>query len=263
MRLIFTLIFSGLSLVSLAQADSSVLSFESFISLVKNHHPVALQAEIKAEMGLANLRSARGNFDPKLQADLAQKYFEDKEYYDLGEGKLKIPTWFGIELEGGYERNEGQFLNPENTVPASGLWFAGISVPVGEGLFIDERRASLRKAQAMVKQNEAERDALLNELLMNAGYAYWDWFNAYYNLKIYEEALVVTQQRLDAVKLGAELGDRPDIDTLEAGIQQQNRELNLQQAQLEYRNATAFLSIYLWQEGVIPVERGGPQQLHI
>jgi hypothetical protein len=49
-------------------------------------------------------------------------------------------------------------------------------------------------------------------------------------------------------------GDRPFIDTVEAGIQVQNRKLNLQQAQLEYQNARALLSVYLWFDGAVPLE---------
>lgn len=233
---------------------TSVLSIDSFLSIVKKHHPIAYQANIKLESGEANLLSARGKFDPKIEADVAQKYFKGDEYYDLGEGKLKIPTWFGIDLESGYERNQGQFLNPENNVPNAGLWFAGISVPIGQGLFIDERRNELRKAQSMLQQSQSEKDLLLNQLVLSSGLAYWEWFKSYNNLKVYEDALVLAQQRYQAVKLGAELGDVPFIDTLEAGIQYQNRLLNLQQAQLIFKNSTAFLSIYLWQEGVIPLE---------
>lgn len=233
---------------------TATFSLDSFMNVVKRHHPVALQAALQTEKGAAALQQARGGFDPKVQADVAQKYFEEKEYYELGESKLKIPTWFGIELEGGYERNQGEFLNPENNVPTAGLWFAGVSVPIGQGLFIDERRAELRKAQSVVLQSEAERDLILNDLLFSAGMAYWDWFKSYNNRLVYQEAYQLALQRFNAVKQSAVLGDAPFIDTLEAGIQLQNRILNLEQARLNYKNATAFLSVYLWNEGVIPLE---------
>jgi len=251
----FFLLLISISFKGYTQADSTTtFTFSSFLKIVRIHHPMALQSRLQTKIGAANLLKARGGFDPKIQGDIAQKYFENKEYYDLGEGKLKVPTWFGIEFEAGYERNQGQFLNPENNIPTAGLWFAGISVPLGEGLFIDERRAELRKAQIMIKQTDAERELIFNELLYSAGIAYWDWFMAYHNLQVYQNALVLAQQRFDAVKQGAFLGDTPSIDTLEASIQLQNRILNLEQALLDYKNSTAFLSIYLWQEGVIPME---------
>ena len=225
-----------------------------FFKFVKEHHPIALQAEIKVEMGLAQIQEARGGFDPKIEADVAQKYFKGKEYYDYGEGVLKIPTWFGVELEGGYERNQGEFLNPESSVPSAGLWFAGISVSLGEGLFIDERRAALRTAQAMMDQNEAEKDLLLNNLLLEAGFAYWNWFNAYYALQVNRDALELANVRFIAVKQSAAFGDKPTIDTLESGIQVQNRRLNLNEAELDYTNTRAYLNTFLWQNGLIPLE---------
>lgn len=229
-------------------------TFEEFQKQVKGNHPIALQAEMKLDIARAKLLGARGGFDPKVSADIAQKYFKDIEYYDLGTGKLKIPTWFGLEFEGGYERNEGVFLNPQNNVPTAGLWFGGISVPVGKGLLIDERRAELRKAQVLQTQNDAERRIALNELLFQSGKAYWKWFEAFHFLKIYEDALNLAQIRYDGVKTGAQLGDLPSIDTLEAGIQLQNRRLSLQEARLNFRNQSLELSVYLWESGLIPLE---------
>ena len=226
----------------------------SFFELIKVYHPIALQAQNRVEMGTTQIQEARGGFDPKIQADIAQKYFKGKEYYDYGEGKLKIPTWFGIELEGGYERNQGEFLNPESSVPSAGLWFAGVSVSVGEGLFIDERRASLRSAQAMLNQNIAEKDLMLNNLLLEAGYAYWNWFNSYYTLQISRDALDLANIRFIGVKQSAALGDKPTIDTLESVIQVQNRMLNLNEAELNFKNTTAYLNTFLWKDGLLPLE---------
>ena len=255
MRRIFIYLLLLRTISSSAQVDSMpILSLDSFLSKVRNHHPIAMQAEMQLNRGEANLQGARGAFDPKIGASMAQKYFDNQEYYDLGNAQFKIPTWFGIELEAGHERNDGQFLNPENNVPNNGLWFAGISVPIGQGLFIDERRAELRKAQSMLEQTQAERDLMMNELLFDAGLIYWDWFVAYHNLEVYQNAFVLAQERFNAVKQSAILGDVPFIDTLEAGIQVQNRILNLEEAKLQLKNVRALLAIYLWQDGFIPLE---------
>jgi outer membrane protein TolC len=253
----FQLLFLVLLLPTFSFAQENVperFNQDIFFKLVKKNHPIAIQADMRVEMGVAKILEARGGFDPKIQAEVAQKYFKGKEYYDYGEGKLKIPTWFGVELEGGYERNQGEFLNPESSVPSAGLWFAGVSVSVGEGLFIDERRASLRIAQAMMDLNQAEKDLMMNDLLLDAGMAYWNWFSAYYSLQVNIEALQLANQRFIAVKQSATFGDIPTIDTLESGIQVQNRRLNLNQAELEYKNATAFLNTFLWEDGLVPLE---------
>ncbi len=256
LRILIPLLFGTLlSFVSFGQQDSNrLLSFEDYMLRVKTHHPLAIQANLQKQKGDASVLQARGGFDPKAFADVAQKYFDDKQYYSVADGGLKIPTWFGLEIKGGYEQNQGVFLNPENTTPGTGLWYAGLSLPIGQGLFIDERRAELKQAQLYRESTAAMQNAMMNELLYMAGKTYWDWFMAYNSLKVYEEAYQLAIQRFEGVKQSASLGDKPAIDTLEAGIQVQNRQLGLQQAQLEFANTTALLSVYLWDEGMIPLE---------
>ena len=239
-----------------AQQDStrSILPFDTYLEIVRDQHPVARQAALTQEAGDATLLKAKGGFDPKAYADLAQKYFKSNQYYSrLGSG-LKVPTWFGLSAQAGFDQNSGVYLNPENNTPGPGLLYAGLSLTLGQGLFIDKRRAELRKAQAYQQITRLEQQLLLNELLYAAGKAYWEWFMAYHFVQVYENARQLAQIRFDAVKEGALLGDRPFIDTLEAGIQLQNRQLALQQAQLDFANATAQLSVYLWDEGFIPLE---------
>ncbi len=254
-RIIWSILAILLVMTSYAQSEkSTVLSFDEYMNIVKNNHPVAMQADLQNQIGEAVVQRARGGFDPKAYAELSQKYFDGKQYYSLSEGGLKVPTWFGIELSGGYMDNGGDFLNPQNSVPGAGLYNAGISIPIGQGLFIDERRSQLRQAQLFQESTKSIQQQIYNELLYQAGKVYWDWFNAYNNLKVYQEALALADQRFEAVKQGARLGDRPSIDTLEAGIQVQNRMLNIQISSMEFTNAGYVLSTFLWSDGVIPLE---------
>ncbi|MCB0844412.1 MAG: TolC family protein [Bacteroidetes bacterium] len=254
-KIISTLIFLLSSSLAFSQADTArILTYESFMDIVREHHPVARQADLQLVMGEGKLMKARGSFDPKLYNNLGQKYFEGKEYFSLLDAGLKVPTWFGIELKAGMEQNRGIYLDPENSTPSSGLWYAGISLPVGQGLFIDKRRAELQKAKIYQRSTEVERRLILNELLYEAGKAYWEFFKAYNQLRVYQNALELTRVRFQAVSQGAKLGDRAPIDTLEAGIQLQNRQLSLQQAELDFTNSRAMLSVFLWAEGTVPLE---------
>ena len=237
-----------------AQDLPIVLTEDEFLTLVATHHPLAARAELQRDRARATLRMARGGFDPKLYGDLDQKYFKGTNYYSQIEGGVKVPTWFGVELQASYERNDGVFLNPELTVPEAGLYAAGLSVSLGQGLFFDQRRAELQRAQIYQRATVAERQVLLNELLYDAGAAYWEWAGAHGAVSIYQEAVDVAQARYEAVVIGARLGDRPAIDTLEARIQVQSRQLGLEGAQLELVNAAAQLNALLWLDGVIPVE---------
>ncbi|MBI1289366.1 MAG: transporter [Flavobacteriales bacterium] len=255
-RVLFTYLLAC-AIIGLAQAQpeqGNVLSFEDFNAIVKQHHPMAVQSQLIRKKGDATVQMARGGFDPKIGTDLSQKYFNGTQYYSLLDAGLKVPTWFGIEAYAGYQQNGGVYLNPENYTNAGGLVYAGLSLPVGRGLFIDERRAELRRAQVYQKSTLVEQRLMMNELLYEAGKAYWDWFEKHQVMKVYEEALQLAHFRFDAVKQQAISGDKPYIDTLEAGIQLQNRQLALQQAKLDFQNASAMLDIFLWQNGQIPLE---------
>jgi outer membrane protein TolC len=239
----------------LGQEDSEkFFGFNDFMELVRNNHPLAMQAGLQEARGDAELMKSRGAFDPKLGFEHTNKDFKGTEYYNLSDAGLKVPTWFGVEVMGGYERNRGQYVDPENNTPDAGLWYAGLSVPLGKGLFIDQRRAELRKAKIYRESTLAMRQQMLNELLYDASYAYWNWYQAVEITRVYENALDVARERFEAVKKEAMLGDKPIIDTLEAGIQVQSRWLNLKGWQLELANSINELQMYLWADGWIPLE---------
>jgi len=251
-RLFIAFLFASIG--SFAQSNQMQLGFDDFKAIVLQHHPLSVQADLMKEKGEAAVQMARGGFDPKIGTDISQKYFKGDQYYSLIDAGLKVPTWFGVELNSGYEQNGGQFLNPENSTSGGGLIYAGVSVAVGRGMFIDERRAELRKAQIFSKSAVVEQRLLLNDLLYEAGTAYWKWFKEYEVLIVYKEALALAEFRFNSVVVEVKAGDRSAIDTLEASIQYQNRQLALQQAQLDFKNAAALLSIYMWQNGQIPLE---------
>ncbi|MCB0705361.1 MAG: TolC family protein [Saprospiraceae bacterium] len=226
--------------------DSIVLSPDQFMELVRQYHPISIQADLQLKKGQAVLLQAKGNFDPKISTDIQQKYFDDKQYYSLIDAGIKIPTWPGIDIKAGFSQSDGSFLNPENSLPSNGLVYGGISIPVGQGLLMDARRAALQQAKIYQEATAAERQLMLNKLFYEAGYAYWNWFVAFHQLDIHTTALRLAEDRLQAVKEYAIYGDRPFIDTLEAGIQVQNRQIDFQNARLEMQQKKLELENFLW-----------------
>ena len=235
-------------------SDSVALPVDSFMSLVERHHPMAQQARLIRQSARAARLKASGAFDPKLFSEMDNKRFDEKNYYQLQNSGLEIPGWFGLKAKAGYELNEGIFLNNQNTVPGSGLWYADVSWTLGRGLFIDERRAMLKQARLLEESAEFEVILAMNELFEKAFEAYWDWYAAYQQLKLYEEALDLAQFRFNAVKRAAIVGDEPFIDTLEANIQVQDRAINLQKSRAEFIHKRNVLATYLWLEGQIPLD---------
>jgi hypothetical protein len=149
------------------------LKIEDFFNIVTNHHPIAIQAQIELNYGEAVELSARGSLDPKIQTEIAQKNFKNQEYYNVSNTMLKVPTWFGIDFYTGFEQNRGAKLNPEHFTPTSGLFYAGFSLPIGQGLLIDKRRLAIQKAKLFKDITVEERRLILNELMYEAGKTYF------------------------------------------------------------------------------------------
>lgn len=248
------LFFCVAPLLPAQEPDSLVLGFREYLAFVKQFHPVARQANLVIGAAEANLLQSRGGFDPKLAVDYDRKEFKGSEYYDRFNATFKIPTWYGIELKGQFEQNEGDFLNPEETVPTDGLYSAGVSVSVARGLWINERMATLRKAKLFTRQSEADRDLLVNQILFDAASAYFNWLQAYRDQLVFAQFLENAQIRFEGVRESALAGDIAPIDTVEAGIAVQNRALSLEQARVRLRNTALEVSNFLWLDDNVPIE---------
>lgn len=232
----------------------NTLSLNEFLAYVKEYHPISKLANFEISTAQAELLKSRGAFDPKVTVDWQNKEFGGSEYYDILNSTFKIPTWYGIEVKAGFEQNQGKFLNPQNNVPEDGLYSAGVSVPIGQGLFINDRMADLKQAKIMQDLSEAQRDIRLNELLSDAVIAYLDWYLANREVDLFENFVGRAEIRFDGIKQSALAGDIPTIDTLEAGIIVQDRKLSLEQANLKLIKSRLKLSNFLWFEDNIPLE---------
>lgn len=229
-------------------------TFEQFKQQVLLYHPVVKQATNTVKFGEKELLKAKGSLDPKFTSELGGKEYGGKEYYNLSNSALKIPTWLGIDFKTGYEVNRGVYLSEENSTPTSGLWYAGVEIPLGQGLFFDERRAAIKSAQVFKDNSENEKRLIINDLLLDAYSAYWLWYEAYQKLKIAEEGLQFATVRFNGVKENALQGDVPIIDTVEAKIQLDNRKIEVIQQKYDYENSQQLLNLYLWTENFIPLE---------
>ena len=251
------LLFLLLLTISCSQAqemDTIVLNFKEYLGYIKKYHPIAKQAELKIGEGQANLMKSRGGFDPKIEVDYNLKEFKGIEYYERFNATFKIPTWYGIELKANFEQNDGAYLNPSEKLPSDGLYSAGISFSLGQGLWINDRMATLKSAKLFREQNRIERDLLVNEVLHNASLAYFDWLLTYRESVIFNKFLTNAKERYKGVQQSALAGVIPSIDTLEAKIIVQDRALQLEQAKVNLSNMALLLSTFLWSNNNIPIE---------
>ena len=221
---------------------------------VKSYHPIVKQANLIINEGEAKLMKARGAFDPKLEVDYDRKKFKNTEYYDRLNATFKIPTWFGIELKGNFEETSGDFLNPQAFLPEDGLYSAGVSIPVARGLLTNKRMAMLRQSRLYVKQAQADRQLLVNNILYEATVSYFNWLRRYNEKTVYEDFLANAEIRFNGIKKSYEVGDKPAIDTLEARIALNNRRLNLEKSRIKFIKASLELSNFLWLNNNTPIE---------
>jgi outer membrane protein TolC len=239
--------------LSAQEVDNAVLNFKEYLGYVKKYHPIAKQAELTLDIGQANLLKSRGGFDPKIEVDYSTKQFKGTEYYDKLNAVFKIPTWYGVNFKGAFEQNEGVYLNAESTVPDDGLYSAGVSMSLGQGLWINDRMATLKKAKYFREQSKSDRDILVNEILFDAAKAYFDWLQAYNESKTFDSFLSNASIRLQGIKKSAYSGQIAAIDTVEATITLQDRALGLEQAKVSLMQKSLELSSFLWLDNV-PIE---------
>lgn len=230
------------------------MSFNEYLGFVKKYHPLVKNANLEISKAQANLMMARGGFDPKLELDYNKKQFQGTEYYSIMNSSFKIPTWYGIDIKAGFEDNEGYYLNPQNKTPNNGLAALGISVPLGQGLLINQRMADLQKAKIQVKLSQAEQKLMAVAILYDASVAYFNWKKNYEENLMYENYTVNAQKRYDGIASLIEQGDKPAIDSVEAGIVVKSRLLALEDSKLKLAKAKLELSNFLWLENNIPLE---------
>ncbi|WP_396173289.1 TolC family protein [Flavobacterium sp.] len=252
-QLFYILFFISFSLFG-QNVIQKELTFNEYLGYVKKYHPLVKSANLEISQAQANMMMARGGFDPKIEVDFEQKKFKDSEYYSILNSSFKIPTWYGIEIKAGFDNSEGVFLNPENTMPNQGLTSLGINVPIGQGLFINQRMADLRKAKIQLSLSQAERNLMAIAVLYDASIAYFNWKRNFNEVKMYETYLVNANIRYKGIENLIKEGDKPAIDSVEAGIIVRNRELSLEDSQLKLAKAKLELSNYLWLENNIPME---------
>ncbi|WP_283407354.1 TolC family protein [Flavobacterium hercynium] len=229
------------------------LSYSEFLGYVKKYHPLVKQANLEVSTAQAKLMMARGGFDPKIEVDYNKKEFKGTEYYSLLNSSFKIPTWYGIEIKAGFDDTDGQYYNPQNRTPNAGLTSLGLSVALGQGMFINQRMADVREGKLQIKLSDAERKLKAIAVLYKASEAYFEWRKSYNEAELYRNYLGFASTRFKGVKKLIELGDSPAIDSVEAKITVRNRELNLENGNLKLAKAKLNLANYLWIENV-PVE---------
>jgi outer membrane protein TolC len=261
--LLFIIVLNPHNLKAQSASDTVRLSFDEFYNRFLSYHPVAKRAVLLPQIAKMELRSARGNFDPVLQGALSGKQTKGVNMYEYLDPQIKIPTLIGLDIKAGMDQSSGVLINPERAklndatgLPQSvnyQLFYAGLSLPVFRGLFTDARRTQLNLAKVLVNLNEAEQIKELNKLFLNAAKDYWSWQEVFENLKLMKLNRDLALARLDFVINRIKSGEERPIDSVEAMIEFQRREIMYVDAEMEFKNKSIEISNYLWNEDEMPL----------
>ena len=249
-QLIYTLLFIG-SLGN-AMAQDKSLSIENTLDIVRKYHPVIKQSFLQNEMAKNELQASRGVFDPSIQINTQEKTYDNKLYYKYNTSELKIPLWYGIDIKAGTENNIGERLDPTLTRNKSA--FVGVSMDPFRGIIVDKRNAVVRQAKNFVELTKNEQLLVVNDLLLEATSAYWNWVNAYNINSVLIKSVQNNKDRYEVIKKSYISGDRAPIDTTEALTQLQTFEMMQNQAALDLQKAKLELSNYFWTDNGMPYE---------
>ncbi|WP_282456430.1 TolC family protein [Chitinophaga sedimenti] len=223
--------------------------------IVFRNHPVVKQAALLSESARANVMQSLGYFDPSLKAGFDQKVFGGTDYYNRWTSELKVPIWVaGADLKVTHDRGAGDYLNPEKYTPSVGVSGIGISIPLGQGFFIDSRRNTLMQAKVMVNYAEAERVKEINAIWYGIAKDYWNWYFAYHQFQLISEGVELAQTRFKAISRQTLLGDKATIDSVEAAITVQDRLIQYDKMKMDLQNARLTLSNHLWNDKQQPLE---------
>lgn len=256
--IIIFFLFTGYSIWA---QDTSRLNAEQYLQMVKQFHPVVRQSEIGKEKAEAGITVARAAFDPIFSHYMTNKTFDGINYYHYSSPEINIPTWYGITLYGGLENLNGNRYDPTQT--AGKTSYAGISMPLAKNLVMDKRRAFLKQAEIFRNMAETEQRHFINDLLLEAMEAYWNWVKAYETWKIVQANVNINTIRVELVRKSFINGERAAIDTAEAATQLLGFQYEENRRKLEFMNAGLELSAYLWTQNNEPFSLPGniiPQQ---
>ncbi len=232
-----------------------VFSLQDLAELVFANHPVVKQAALLGERARGQVLQARGGFDPKATSGFDRKRFGGTTYYNNWDNEFKVPLWLGgIDLKASYDRYVGAFVDPETSTPRPGLAGVGLLVPLGQGLLIDARRSTLRQARIMMNAAEADRVKQINDVWLQAAKDYWTWYYTYQQAALIREGVELAETRFRAIRQRVDLGDQAPIDSVEARIIAQDRQVQAEQLAVDLQNARLVLSNHLWNQDNQPVE---------
>jgi len=197
-------------------AMAQTMAWSEFVATAVERAQDVRVAEAKVDEARAKRMSAFAAFEPRVNLSSEGKDYGNDLQYRLDRAEARVGLPGGIDLVGGAAQGTGAFINPERKTPIEGLVNLGISAPLGGAIIFSDRQyewgASTRNLEiAEAKLDRTERKAILNAVKV---YTFWQAQSEVQGAV--DEALAVAAERLRLVREAFRLGERSEMDTLEA-----------------------------------------------
>jgi outer membrane protein TolC len=173
-------------------------------------------AQAKVREAQAKRMAAFAAFEPRIDLSSEGKDYGNDLQYRLDRAEARVGLPGGIDLVGGASQATGAFINPERKTPTEGLANLGISAPLGGALIFSDRQYAWGAASRDLELEEAKLDRVQRKVTLDAVKAYTFWQAQSEVQSAVDDALAVAAERLRLVREAFRLGERSEMDTLEA-----------------------------------------------
>lgn len=197
-------------------AMAQTISWEEFRQAALERAPEVRIAESKVAEARAKRMSAFAAFEPKLNLSSEGKDYGNDLQYRLDRAEARVGLPGGIDLVGGAAQGTGAFINPERKTPTEGLVNLGISAPLGGALIFSDRQYEWGASSRNLEIAEAKLDRTERKVILDAVKVYAFWQAQSEVQRAVDDALGVAEERLRLVREAFRLGERSEMDTLEA-----------------------------------------------
>ena len=258
------LILSLFILLAIKGQGQDILRYNDFIQIVSDYHPMVQRAKLLLNRAEAQQMYTRGQNDPELNSQWNQKQFDGKNYFQVLDAQLRVPTIFGVEFQGGYQWANGTYLDESLTLPERGQAYLAIQVPLLQGLWNNERFVQLKQAKLLVNASKAELRSIINQVLSEAALNYLEWSYYVAQYQVLADAILRTEDQFKIIKNSYEQGDLPAIDTLKSFILLQDYQIQQNDLVLYLQKMRFQINNFLWTKDSLPLqmaETTNPQNL--
>jgi len=233
-------------IVGIAAAETNPLGVDEVLEASSQHFPSIVQSLAARRAAEGTALSAQGAFDLVFDAEGFSRL---SGFYDgtavNGTMRQRIRP-LGADLYAGYKVSDGTFpiYEDENFTNLGGAAKVGVMFSLLRDRTIDKQRFGEMDAELGLRA--ADFDLLLTRIgvQQRAQIAYWRWVTEGRKLRVYENLLLIAQERQDALSRQVNQGARAEIFLTENLQNITRRQSLVRRAEREVALAANNLSLY-------------------